>query len=110
MHINFTKHSIDRCLQRWPNIKNKREAKTFLEITLRNFISERNRWNEKIRQKYFNKYYTITDGEHKIVYIKEQIGELLIITYWYKDEISKLEYSLLKELNVPMRKNGRYYK
>lgn len=117
-YINFTDHSIERCVQRNPQFKDityqnhaKEEAKIFLETLLREWISAY--WQAELNLKRTidtRGVITLTNWEHKLVYTKVWIWELLIITYWYKWEIEKLEYNILKMLPKSKWKTNRYRK
>lgn len=96
-YINITKHAIQRCIERHPTIRHikirkyaEKEAQLFLETLTREWLS--NRWNIKKTTKEW--YVVIQDFEHKIVY-KKELWEVIIITYWYKDKISLLEWKVL---------------
>lgn len=102
MYINFTNHCIDRVVLRHPVISKMKvrkyaeeEARVFLEQKLREWLWVNTR--DEIRRKNDWKWGIIlTDWKHKIVYTKNGIWEVTIITYWYKTEASKLEWRALK--------------
>lgn len=118
MYINFSNHSIDRCIERHPEIKKQKvkkyaikEAKEFLEATLREWLSNAWKQNNQLRRKSDSKWkITITDWIHKIVYTKVEIWEILLITYGFKDENTLLEWEILKMLpnSYNKYKKGKY--
>jgi len=116
-YIHLSKHSVKRCVERNPQFSDityqkyaEKEAKIFLENKLREWLSASWRKNSNLRRKSDWKWYiTLTDWEHKLVYTKVEIGELLIVTYWFKDDITRLEWSVLKMLPSSYKKS-RYKK
>jgi len=117
MYINFTKHSLERCVERNPKFKSityqkhaEEEARYFLEEKIREWLSSSWQENLNLRRRSDWKWYiTLTDWEHKIVYVKDWIWEITLITYAHRGDIEKLEWEVLKML-PRQHKNSRYKK
>ena len=114
-YISFTKHCIERCCERHPEVQTQKvrkyavkEAELFLETTLRDWLWKAWQEDTNLKRKIDREWkVTLTNWEHKIVYTKVWIWELLIITYWYKDEVSKLEWEIAKMLPNAYNKNAK---